>query len=260
MSTEIVVEKSGEENDIIGNDNIPLTQDPTTTELLVPQKTSTAMSVLTPFAMSPLGVDVLTTDCILTQNTMITEEVVRLESVDINPTQIINVDDVTLNTNPVDDTIDSKCIVCRSRLYRENCTRQACSLCCNDDECEDHRIIKRKAQLKAQILEGKHYIQQHAAQIRSNHISSITRRLLPIREPNIVYQGETVVIWDIREYAKNKKWRDNAVRKSLRRRRTKTTINNENNVYIRNNLKRFYNICEKRYQDVCRYSSDNSDA
>jgi hypothetical protein len=74
--------------------------------------------------------------------------------------------------------------------------------------------LREQAQVRAQILEGTAPAQLLAGQIRS--------KLLPskrFREKSFVYQGDTVRVWDLREFAsRHPKAADDAVRKSLRRR------------------------------------------
>lgn len=119
-----------------------------------------------------------------------------------------------------------KCVKCKTRFLREGCTQLSCLLCCDDfKNCEVHRKPRLQAEFKTQILEGTHFIQQEAGKIRSRLIHPLSRKLLNIREPNIIYQGDTVVIWDIRAYASNIKWRDEAIRRSLKR---QASVNNNN--------------------------------
>jgi hypothetical protein len=111
-----------------------------------------------------------------------------------------------------------KCSVCKIRMQLESCSQQACLNCCTDvEKCEGHKKRRQQANFKAQILEGTHFVQKEAARIRELKIQPETRKLLHIREPNIIYQGETIVIWDIRTYMRNPKWREDARRKSIKR-------------------------------------------
>lgn len=60
-------------------------------------------------------------------------------------------------------------------------------------------------------MEGKHPIQIQARQ----RLASKVRPGL-FRETAFRYLGETLLIWDIRQYCQNSKWRDDAIRKSRR--------------------------------------------
>jgi hypothetical protein len=82
-----------------------------------------------------------------------------------------------------------------------------------------------KTDFKALLAVGMHPVQQEAQRIRSLCIPPAARRLLHIHEPNILYQGDTVVIWDIRAYARNAKWREEATRRALKRRKLTSQIN-----------------------------------
>jgi hypothetical protein len=169
---------------------------------------------------------------------------------------------------------ENKCAKCKTRLCREGCTQSACLICCDDlINCEAHKKPRLQATFKAQVMEGSHFIQQEVARIRSLRIPPSSRRSLHIREPNILYQGDTVVIWDIRAYARNSKWKDDATRRSLKRRYVITppsalTSGNDSNEnrrkraalsnsqtnegvprnVLRNNRKRFRHICDELYR------------
>jgi len=106
----------------------------------------------------------------------------------------------------------TKCRNCNKRLAREGCTQAACLNCCDDDGCEKHKKGKEQAIWKRQVLEGTTDIQVMAKRIRS--------RVIPkkrFREQGFAYAGDTVVIWNLREYLRNPKWREDALRKSSRR-------------------------------------------
>lgn len=158
-------------------------------------------------------------------------------------------DEETHETTPSKE----KCVICRTRNLREGCTRLACLVCCDDiEKCEAHRKPRLQAEFKTSIMEGTHFIQQEAARIRSLRIPPMARRLLNVREPNILYQGDTVVIWDIRSYGGNARWKDDAIRKSNKRKLSTTNqelqLHQSNAVKrLRNNRKRFHRVIEKLY-------------
>lgn len=109
----------------------------------------------------------------------------------------------------------SKCSKCNKRIAREGCTQLACIQCCDDlVGCEIHKKPRAHAIWKEKILNGTTDVQRMAAAKRNMRIPA--GRFF--REPGFVYQGDTVVIWDVRAYARNPKRREEAIRKSLRRR------------------------------------------
>jgi hypothetical protein len=61
------------------------------------------------------------------------------------------------------------------------------------------------------IIQGQHPLQIKA----KNQIASTIKPGL-YHEPAFRYLGETLLIWDIRQYVQNPKWRDEAIRKSRR--------------------------------------------
>jgi len=104
-----------------------------------------------------------------------------------------------------------KCSRCRQR-GRLSCSQQACLKCCTDDTCEGHREQREAAIEKDLILEGKHYINNMAAQKRAKAIPPGK-----FRETSIKYTSETLTIWSLEQYLANPKWRDDAVRRSKRK-------------------------------------------
>jgi hypothetical protein len=72
--------------------------------------------------------------------------------------------------------------------------------------------MRAKQAWRNDVMQGKTLEQQLAAQKR--------RHFLPknrFKETGFLYTGDTVVIWNIREYYDNVKWRDEAKRRSKRR-------------------------------------------
>lgn len=138
-------------------------------------------------------------------------------------------------------TAVNKCSKCQKRLAREGCTQMACLNCCSDlDGCETHKKPRAQALLKEQILAGTTETQKLAAAKRRMRIPETGRFF---REPGFVYQGDTVVIWDLRAYASNPKWREDALRKSIRRKRARSL--EAHRPPLRTSRKRFHRIVEK---------------
>ena len=88
--------------------------------------------------------------------------------------------------------------------------------CCNDPTCEPHREARAELSKKQAILDGTDYITRTANAKRASKVSPGS-----FYDTNISYFGETVVIWNVHDFMKNDKWRDDAIRKSAR--------NNNNN-------------------------------
>jgi len=141
----------------------------------------------------------------------------------------------------------SKCDKCNKRLAREGCTQKACLNCCDDlGGCETHKKPRAQAELKEQILAGTTQVQTLAAAKRKLRIPPKSF----FREPGFVYQGDTVIIWDIRSYVKDEKARDDAVRMSKRRRKNKKgdEVNFSVPSPLKNSRKRFRRIWEELVQ------------
>ena len=140
----------------------------------------------------------------------------------------------------------NKCAKCQKRMAREACTQGACLTCCDDLEgCEVHKKPRAQALLKEQILAGTTETQKLAAARRRMRIPDSGRFF---KEPGFVYQGDTVVIWDVRAYARNPKWREDAVRKSVRRQRA--LVLKDHYRPLRNSRKRFRRIAEMWYEEA----------
>ena len=124
----------------------------------------------------------------------------------------------------------------------------ACLVCCDDLEgCTTHQKPRAQALLKEQILAGTTATQTMAAAQRRRRIPDAGRFF---KEPGFVYQGDTVVIWDLRAYAQNIKWREDAVRKSVRRQRANALHQDRNRPLLRTSRKRFHRLTQKWYSQA----------
>ena len=133
-----------------------------------------------------------------------------------------------------------KCGKCSKRMAREGCTQLACLQCCDDfNGCESHRKPRAHALWKEQVLAGTTDVQSLAAAKRKMRIPA--GRVF--REPGFVYQGDTVVIWDLRAFARNPKWREEAIRKSIRR----SKVTPRHIPRLRNSRKRFRRLMTELY-------------
>jgi quinol monooxygenase YgiN len=107
---------------------------------------------------------------------------------------------------------NKKCGKCQKRVASKGCVMFCCLPCCDDETCEKHLQVKEKQRWKEQILAGTTEIQKQAREKRQ-----LLLHKKRFREPGFKYVGDTVVIWNINEYAQNAKWRDDAIRRSNRR-------------------------------------------
>jgi hypothetical protein len=115
--------------------------------------------------------------------------------------------------------------------------------------------IKEKQQWKEQVLAGTTDIQKQAREKRQ--LLLCKKRF---REPGFKYVGDTVMIWNIYEYAQNSKWRDDAIRRSNRRKALEQGYSvpsssqdmkqlQDSITPVRTSTKRFRRMFEKLYQD-----------
>lgn len=135
-----------------------------------------------------------------------------------------------------------KCVKCTKRVAREGCTQTACLQCCEDQNCESHKKPRAHALWKEQVLAGTTHVQKLAAAKRNLRMG---KRFF--REPGFCYTGDTVVIWDIRAYYRIPKLREDAIRKSLRRRNLSTSSETQASRPLRNSRKRFHRLVEERH-------------
>ena len=91
--------------------------------------------------------------------------------------------------------------------YIKACSQKACIKCCTDPNCEGHRDAREKES----IINGTHPINQMA-----NAKRALTIKPGVFRDPAFKYMGESILIWSLTEYMANTKWKDEAIRKSLR--------------------------------------------
>eukprot|EP00978_Attheya_sp_CCMP212_P015498 scaffold39961_cov52-Attheya_sp.AAC.8 len=96
-----------------------------------------------------------------------------------------------------------------------DCSQQACLKCCADEECEGHRvgraIAKKTKEKNNAILDGTSWVNREATRKR---VLGVAPRMF--RESAFQYLGETVEIWDIRQFFAVPKWTEDAVRRSRR--------------------------------------------
>ncbi len=84
---------------------------------------------------------------------------------------------------------------------------KACFTCCLDKNCEGHR----EQYFRLSIVEGNHSLQKLARKQRARAVKNGA-----FRDSAFHFLGETINVWNLREYMKNPKWRDESIRKSRR--------------------------------------------
>ena len=151
------------------------------------------------------------------------------------------------------------CAKCSKRKAREGCTQTCCVQCCEDSDCQVHKKAKEQRHWREQVLAGTTEIQRFAAEKRRQKLAGRWR------EPAFVYMGETIVLWDLRAYMKNLKWKEDAIRKS--RRRLVTQLNDGVHAtssvggrmgHLRNSRRRFARIMEELYQKTLQDNSSSN--
>lgn len=76
-----------------------------------------------------------------------------------------------------------------------------------------HKEQRDQALFRDQVLTGTTHVQRALQDKRSKLI--VKGRF---RESGFTYMGDTVILWNIREYLANPKWKEEAIRKSRKRR------------------------------------------
>jgi len=107
-----------------------------------------------------------------------------------------------------------KCSKCKRIKSKRGCSQSACLHCCTDTKCEGHKEIREKARLDEAILNGTTDIQIEAAMKRASAILPGT-----FREKAFQYHSETSVLWSFNDYMAVPKWKEDTIRKSLKRSR-----------------------------------------
>ncbi|CAB9519582.1 expressed unknown protein [Seminavis robusta] len=111
----------------------------------------------------------------------------------------------TSNTN-------TKCSKCAKRAARRGCTQHACLNCCDDNGCATHLEVREQAQWREQVLAGTTPLQVRAEELRNKAIPPGR-----FKESGFSYLGDSVVLWDLQQYLTNPTWKEEAVRKSNKR-------------------------------------------
>ena len=125
------------------------------------------------------------------------------------------------------------------------CTQQSCLHCCTSTECESHADSRAKQQYHANLLQGNTEIALRAKQVRS-------LTLLPgaFHESGFVSLKQTIKIWDLQEFLANPKWKEDAIRKSQKRkaREYETTAASDGPPRLKNSRKRFHLLLDNLYK------------
>ena len=113
------------------------------------------------------------------------------------------------------------CVHCQKRNASKDCPDTACSACCTASAlaCPKHAAVRAKQNWRQLVLQGRTPEQLLAAEKRK----SLLPKHSPFKESGFRYTGDTVVIWNIRDYYANPKWRVDARRRSNKRRNQKAS-------------------------------------
>ena len=87
------------------------------------------------------------------------------------------------------------------------------------DFCEAHAESRRKQKYQEELLQGTTEITRLAQ--RDRNLAVIPGAF---REPGFVSLQQTIKIWDLREFMANSKWKEDAIRKSLKRSARETSV------------------------------------
>lgn len=116
------------------------------------------------------------------------------------------------------------------------CSQGSCLHCCTSTDCESHAESRAKQKYHAELLQGNTEIARQAKQVRA-------LALIPgaFRESGFVSMKQTIKIWDLREFMANPKWKEDAIRRSQKRkaRDSETTTASEAPPTLENSRKRF---------------------
>jgi hypothetical protein len=115
--------------------------------------------------------------------------------------------------------------------------------CCDDEGCDVHKDQREQSLFREQVMNGTSDVQRQAKGKRSK---SIEKKGRLFREPGFTYIGDTVIIWSLREYLANPKWKEDALRKSSKRRARNG--HRTHPIIVGNNRKRFRRVMEGLYK------------
>ena len=95
-----------------------------------------------------------------------------------------------------------------------------CLTCCTDTDCATHKEVREKEKWREQVLAGTTPTQLKAKEIRAKAIPKGR-----FKETDFNFLGDTVLVWDTHQYMDNPMWREDAIRKSKKRKLRQ--LNNE---------------------------------
>ena len=102
-----------------------------------------------------------------------------------------------------------------------------------------HQEQRAQALFRDQVLQGKAPIQLALQEKRSKGVAKGR-----FREPGFRYMGDTVIIWSLREYLANPKWKEDALRKASKRKARHGGVRPA----LRNSRRRFRRIMQQLYE------------
>jgi len=135
----------------------------------------------------------------------------------------------------------SRCTKCKTRLSRRGCSDSACLLCCTDENCAAHAESREKAKCNDNILNRTTDIAHEAKRQRGCALKPGT-----FREGGFLFTEQSIKIWDIGEFMANQKWKEDAIRRSQKR---KAREENSDKCTLKICRKRFHALIEERYNN-----------
>jgi hypothetical protein len=103
------------------------------------------------------------------------------------------------------------------------------------------------------VWNGTSEVQRDAKNKRAKLITN-KGQLMRFREPGFVYMGDTVMIWNLQDYLQNPKWKEDALRKSSKRKARQEDIEGEGSRRSvgTGSRKRFRRVMERLYEQTLR--------
>mmetsp|Transcript_73444 Transcript_73444/g.212724 ORF Transcript_73444/g.212724 Transcript_73444/m.212724 type:complete len:162 (+) Transcript_73444:73-558(+) len=137
-----------------------------------------------------------------------------------------------------------KCSKC-SRKARKGCTQSVCLKCCTDlEHCSVHREQREQAAFREQVLEGTTEVQL-ALKSKQSRLINKGR----FHETGFTYMGDTVIIWNLRDYLQDPKRKEDALRKSSKRMSLqRVKLGSQGPMERMGRRKRFRKIMQQLYQ------------
>lgn len=121
--------------------------------------------------------------------------------------------------SPTSTGTGEKCVKCGKRYKKSGCSQQACLKCCSDENCDGHRALRGEKRRQDEIFAGTHNINRLARRQRSLAVKNRA-----FTEPSFHFLNETLLIWSSKDFLANPKWREDAIRRSVKNKRSREAM------------------------------------